>query len=275
MEPAITRWASQVACLESFIINRPSLQLVMLDDTIASKIDSDLKKVILSDDFFIEISRLHHVLSPLKDLIGVLESNQSVISIAITHYQAFWKLSTELDSSVSYKEELVQHISQRWNMFYHPILLLALRLDPKVNGGSIPSIISENEDIAMIMEQLIPDEAKRSRTFQQYFQYRARAGPFISKHLWTVMCNASIDSTCWWTACFSDTAPELCELAVRVLNAPVSSASIERTFSDYGHIHNSSRNRLTPVRSEKLVFLYHNLKELDMASDMANMTDNN
>jgi len=236
VEPTLTRWASQVSCLESFLINKPSLQLAMLDGTIASNIDSELKRLIPTDEFF----------------------KKSAISVAITHYHAFWKRSTELDTSIGYNEELIQHVNQRSCMFYHPIMLLALRLDPKVDGRCIPPVISESEDISAIMEKLIPEECKRNRTLFQYFQYRAREGPFLSKHLWAVMDTTSIDTVCWWKACFRDSAPELCELAIRVLNAPVSSAAVERAFSAYGYVHNSSRNRLFVERSEKLMFLYHN-----------------
>jgi len=262
VEPVTTRWASQISCLESFLINKAVLQQVMLDDRIASKIEPRLKKAMLDDDFFTEVTRLYVVLRPLKDLIDVLESKQSTISVAISHYHSFWKLATEVGHEVSYKEELLRFIGQRWSMFYHPVMTLAHILDPKNDIRNLPSIIDVEEDVEKAMMQLIPDETKRNRTYAQYMQYKAREGPFVSKALWAVLDNNLVESLCWWKANYKDKASELCELAERVLTIPCSSAAIERSFSSYGYIHSSSRNRLTPARSEKLVFLYYNLKQL-------------
>ena len=50
------------------------------------------------------------------------------------------------------------------------------------------------------------------------------------------------------------------ELAIRLLSAPASSASIERIFSNFGYIHNEMRNRLGCATAAKLVFCYRMLR---------------
>jgi Protein of unknown function (DUF 659)/hAT family C-terminal dimerisation region len=260
--PVSTRWASQISCLESFMINKAALQLVMLDPYISSKIDPELKQVVLTEAFFVEIAQLHGVLTPLKDLIDIVESKNSAISNVVDYYHTFWNRVIELDPSVSYKESILQYVANRWRMFYHPIMSLAMYLDPKSNMQRIPPTTINTDDVDTAMEQLIPDDDKRLRTMTQYLQYKARDGVFAPKSIWKPIDSNSVTTLCWWRANFKYAAPELYELAERVLNIPTSSAAVERTFSSYGYVHSSSRNRLTPERSEKLIFLYHNLDEL-------------
>ena len=47
-----------------------------------------------------------------------------------------------------------------------------------------------------------------------------------------------------------------------LLRIPLSSASAERNFSSFSTIHTKKRNRLTTSRAEKLVYVYHNLRQL-------------
>jgi len=49
-------------------------------------------------------------------------------------------------------------------------------------------------------------------------------------------------------------------LAVLLLSAPASTASIERIFSNFGYIHNKLCNRLGGQTAAKLVFCYHMLR---------------
>ena len=47
-------------------------------------------------------------------------------------------------------------------------------------------------------------------------------------------------------------------LAQKVLGTPASSVYSERLFSEYGNIYESTRSRLLPKTSEKMLFLHHN-----------------
>ena len=54
------------------------------------------------------------------------------------------------------------------------------------------------------------------------------------------------------------TLPHLFLLAQKVLGTPASSVYSERLFSEYGNIYESTRSRLLPKTSEKMLFLHHN-----------------
>ena len=49
-------------------------------------------------------------------------------------------------------------------------------------------------------------------------------------------------------------------LALRILTIPASSAASEQNWSSFGYILDTKRNRLTPERATKLVYLYSNLR---------------
>ena len=53
------------------------------------------------------------------------------------------------------------------------------------------------------------------------------------------------------------------QTAVQILSAPASSASIERIFSNFGHVHTKARNRLGNEKAFKLVFCYRRERQLD------------
>ena len=58
--------------------------------------------------------------------------------------------------------------------------------------------------------------------------------------------------------------PNLAKLARKFLATPPSSVYSERVFSELGNIYGDNRTRLLPERSNKLLFLHHNLRRLDL-----------
>ena len=65
----------------------------------------------------------------------------------------------------------------------------------------------------------------------------------------------------WWKGACQTSS--LSKIAVAILQLPCTSAATERSFSTYGWIHNSKRNRLTADRAGKITYISHNLKLLD------------
>lgn len=88
--------------------------------------------------------------------------------------------------------------------------------------------------------------------------YRSKSILFSKKFLWQAV--SSISPVAWWKGFCTST--ELAKVAVRFLELPTTSAACERTFSTYGGMHNTKRNRLTNDRAGKLVYIAQNLKLL-------------
>jgi hypothetical protein len=97
-----------------------------------------------------------------------------------------------------------------------------------------------------------------SQAMTDLAEYRAKHGLWAKDFVW-----ASAEHVLphvWWTGVCSTRA--LSVVASRILNMPASSAACERSFSAYGNIHTAKRNRLTNETAGKLVYVYHNLKQI-------------
>ena len=61
-----------------------------------------------------------------------------------------------------------------------------------------------------------------------------------------------VSSTVWWKSLTGRKVSEdFIELAIRLVSAPASSASIERIFSTFAHVHNKVPNRLFVEKAKK------------------------
>ena len=87
------------------------------------------------------------------------------------------------------------------------------------------------------------------------------------KYTTSLGCQRGVDAVIWWKGIRKSSVPkEFTDIALQLLNAPSSSASIERVFSSFGLIHTKVRNRLGNEKASKLVFCYRMLRgteELD------------
>ena len=70
-----------------------------------------------------------------------------------------------------------------------------------------------------------------------------------------------VSSTVWWKSLTGSKVSEnFIELAIRLVSAPASSASIERIFSTFAHVHNKVPKRLSVEKAQKLVYCYRILR---------------
>ena len=70
-----------------------------------------------------------------------------------------------------------------------------------------------------------------------------------------------VSSTVWWKSLTGSKVSEnFIELAIRLVSAPASIASIERIFSTFAHVHNKVPNRLSVEKAQKLVYCYRILR---------------
>ena len=66
-----------------------------------------------------------------------------------------------------------------------------------------------------------------------------------------------VSSTVLWKSLTASKVSEnFIELAICLLSAPASSASIERIFSTFAHVQNKVRNSLAVEKARKLVYCY-------------------
>ncbi|XP_068504247.1 uncharacterized protein [Phaseolus vulgaris] len=74
-----------------------------------------------------------------------------------------------------------------------------------------------------------------------------------------------MDAKSWWIV-HGVHAPTLQKIALKLLGQPCSSSCCERNWSTYSFIHSLKRNKMTPKRTEDLVFVHSNLRLLSRNS---------
>lgn len=127
-------------------------------------------------------------------------------------------------------------------------------LDPSFHGCHL--ISSSMHKISQFVQKYYPNDA--TIIWIQILHYREKSGIFANKLVWETA--GKIDPITWWSGNFIDSAPELTQMAKRVLSIPTSSAASERNWSNFAYIHDKKRNRLTPDHVLKLVYIYSNYK---------------
>jgi hypothetical protein len=133
-------------------------------------------------------------------------------------------------------------------------MAVANLLDPFYLGKDLPTdgmmIISD------FIHQYYPHTA--NIIWEQLLQYKTQTGIFNIKLAWNTV--GKINPITWWKDNFDTLASQLCELAIRILTIPSSSAASERNWSNFSYIQDKKRNRLTDERLLKLVYIYSNYK---------------
>lgn len=154
--------------------------------------------------------------------------------------------------------ELNTIIKKRWEKMYHPVMEVAYLLDPKFVGRFLPpsSIMIVSEFIS----KYYPSNS--AIIWNQLVRYKARDGVFSSPLIWDSQSLSELTPTTWWKGNFSSVAYDLCQMAIRVLTIPTSSAASERNWSTFAYIHDKKRNRLIPEHVLKLVYIYTNYRYL-------------
>ena len=77
--PGKTRWGSAMNCLQSLSVNKHNLKLLAIDEK-NKKLNPELKKLILSDDFWVEVIKLIDLLKPVNVWLTKIQSDESIIS---------------------------------------------------------------------------------------------------------------------------------------------------------------------------------------------------
>ena len=145
-------------------------------------------------------------------------------------------------------------IEKRWESIHHPVMEVAHLLDPSFHGCCLTS--NSMSKISQFIQKYYSDNAVIIWT--QILNYKGKNGVFANKLAWETA--GKVDPITWWYGNFSDSAPELTQVAKKVLSIPTSSAASERNWSAFAYIHDKKRNRLRADRILKLVYIYSNYK---------------
>lgn len=165
------------------------------------------------------------------------------------------------------QEEVLNRLNSRYIFSVFPIHCAAALLDPSC------SFLSDKEDDRTLNLQeestanaFIADFARHtgehvSDILQELMEYKTRSGKFVQSYLWEI--SKETEPILWWQGlCPPDSL--LRKLAIRILQAPSTSSSVERSFSIQGWYQSKIKNRLTNERTEKKAFIKFNLQSLNV-----------
>ena len=171
IQPVVTRWASYLDCLCSILKNKPALQRTALLPNVAPHLDRILRDSILSESTFEEIADVLDLLSPIKALIRVAESDECNASRMFRSFSEF--TFGVQQSQLPWATEATRCISRRWEGLHHPVLSLACLLDPSDQGKALSGLsCSLDRDVEEAVERLVPK--LKLRMFSSVSSYSTR-----------------------------------------------------------------------------------------------------
>lgn len=241
--PGETRWNSQIACLKTFITNRPFyLQIV---DNNEDEIDNDIKCLVNNLHLYKEAKNMYNQLEPVaKALMKLQHDNNANIADACEIYLELLQ-----------NEQLNPHFSKvkcSFDKAMTPVHFLAHLMNPKYKGEKLSQ--DQEESAREYLQALNP------KYLQYTIQFKSEDAPF-PKTFFSEDITNTISPALWWKN-LSKTGmdAEFLQLMEHLQGCPASSASLERIFSNFSFIQNKIRNRLSLQRASKLVFCYMMLK---------------
>lgn len=260
--PVKTRWGSYTETLSTFLKSKNILQNLAIDDANSNILNRDYKLVLLDDDFWLRITKIHDVMSCFTKWITILEGDYSSIHKVVPCFEEINVILNCTDDILSQNEssEIKTKIDSRKSQAVRPFHYAACILDPKNRGSTLDDQehLKGCEFIIAMVETTNSDDVVE--IMQQLSCFKLKTG------LWeNIKINEQMTEKLhpleWWNMFYEKT--KLAQLAaLKILSIPVTSAAVERSFSTFGNIHSKKRNRLSTKRAAKLTYISHNWRLL-------------
>lgn len=242
--PIDVRWCSYEDAYKTFLENLPALRAVCWSDK-GKKVKMEVKSLIIDDDFAEEICKFAKLFAPICKLIDLCQKHTTSIADAVN----LW-LDLEVPTEFP---DVIGDIEARRKMALNIYAMAAYMLHPSY--FDLCSIRLSEEQKRAVQNFLI--EELDGPGLEDLMHYQKKSGFF--QQLFSKQFNNPL---AFWNAARVH-HPSLSSLAVRLLQIPASSATIERLFSQWSFVHNKVRNRLSFETSKKLIHVYYNLKLKD------------
>lgn len=210
LKPSDTRWCYHRDVYQNLIDNLDIMK--SLANERDKNVDSEIKKLLLNDDFINKIRIEIKIQSPICNLINIFQKKETNLSTAA----ALW-LDFNPPTDVPITKAMKIKYQNRKNMGLTKIALSAFYLDPKNDKRKLSSCqLSEvrNFMCSMLRGNLIDQFIGYSEGKEAFTKYLDKVKEGIE--YWKMMEYA---------------APELSKLSLKLLKIPASTAQLERVFS--------------------------------------------
>ncbi|KAK9057621.1 hypothetical protein SSX86_022457 [Deinandra increscens subsp. villosa] len=235
---------------------------------------TDVVATIRNDDFWNDVENILKITKPIYLLVKFCDGEGAKMGEI---YEKMDNMLGEIKEvmengvyALSYPKA-VDIITTRWNKMNIPLHCLGFALTPrfydtrylqmKAPGGldrRAPNLDKEVMKGVMEAFQRISENKEEYQLLRtQFAKFHMKTGLFgiEAAHLDAV----TMEAIEWWST-YGAEAPELADVAKKVLSQPISSSSAERNWSTYSYIHSVKRNRLNSQRADKLVYVHSNIR---------------
>lgn len=236
--------------LECFIENLAHLQLIVKEQPYGENKEKKKERLRhqkkLNDLQFIEKVEQEIVkLEPICLFIDKVQTSDCTISEVVDKWLDMKPLALHRES-----------FEKRDKMFCSLPALIAYSLDPRFKGVKLSKQKKKQVDQALIhilRTQKDLDDLENFRKCLNIFGYESLKN-MSPVNYWKLV---------------ADECPKFAEIALKYVTLPSSTASLERLFSMWKHVHSIVRNRLTNEHSEMLAFIYYSLDVNETVSKIA------
>ncbi|CAG9792169.1 unnamed protein product [Diatraea saccharalis] len=252
--PVKTRWGSYLHCLENFLKAKVILQTMVISDI--RELDT-YKENILNEAKWAAIENHIRFFTPIVHWISKLEGDYCTIHLvygALLDIEELLNSRNAMDVLEDNLPQLRGKFLERKQNALNNLHFAAVILDPKYRGSNL-SGEDYLEGCNAIMN-LATTNDESINVLQELSEYKCRNRLYGKNIIWQAA--NTIDPKDWWMTFFEKTL--LGQIAIKILTVPATSASVERSFSTFSHIHSRKRNKLTTERAGKICYISHNWK---------------
>ncbi|CAG8536164.1 3597_t:CDS:2 [Scutellospora calospora] len=249
-----TRWGTQLAVLEKLLESKRSIQSVLGNNKLPIQTlqDRQIRVLIADEDNWDNISTLAEVLHPISD--------SATLSLVYKEMVDMENLQRTIISPI--QDSVIAIIVRRFDYMKNSIMQLAYLLDSRFYpyNNFQPTV----HELTQLFYEVIPyisnfiSKSENEIHAELYKEY-GELVTLLNNNISLQEVAKELHPRDWWSA-YGFGFQLLQLFCTRVFAMPISSASSERNWSAFSHIHTKKRNRLTNERLEELVYIYWNLR---------------
>jgi hAT family C-terminal dimerisation region len=265
----ITRWGTQYFLVQSLLDNKDAIKRYADEFGLlpaSERIKQPALNAIRNREFWGKLEALRELLKPIDECLRMSESGKSHLGHVLNRWKVILKhlknRSLEHEELKSFIEEGA--FMERYNRQVLAIHITAFYLMPAttindIRNESIALPLGFETQITEFVKRYSPSAEAARAAIREFMLFRSQQPPFEPVR----QCWQELDDPHLFWCIGIGLAKNIGTIALRLYSAPVNSVASERAFSVQNFIHNKTRNRLQPVRADKLSFVYSNARILD------------
>jgi len=256
--PVITRWGTHLKMYQSVLKHKSEMCSIMNNTEAQRFCPAELKAIILSSEFWIQLDELANSVMPLVIAITNLEGDRSISNVLNEWVTLENTYSINIQSLIPSDvwTFVSARLQLRWKLISDEIHIAAYALDPRFRCNILSTNFARDAE-ATIQKVAIAQKVWHTSLFSEFSDFRNKQFPFEND------VTLEEDPISYWKRLsYKAESQALAKIALAILGFPQTTASVERSFSSLRRIHTWERNSIGREKLSKLVYIYINRKAL-------------